>query len=320
MVDEALGHSLRIQGFDATREKNDVYLYQPLQTYNGRPLYVGQAHGQYVYFLERTPTDPKPYDSGWCLSASLGSGTAPSRMQLPTPAPSAAEDLLEAHWEVFQSESPARTERLGPRMWRRLTSKLQPLTVSAKSALFRAPMTFFWRLPKKAPEAPPKDFAGPADDEAGDECLPPLDPPDPMAPPDAPLEPLVEVWSEKHLQLVRVPHATGLLAEAIGSGDEATVRYLIDVHRRQFPQCRVWQYESDGFWVDCDLGDEVGLSPGPRPVATLLRPPRFVCRWAAAHCNSAEGAPLSLFPRPSRPPAPRIGLQGPGPPQTPQEV
>ena len=62
---EVEGHSLRVSGLGADR--NDLYVSQPPLTFASRPVYVGHATGQYLYYYTPLFGDDPPVD-GWCLS------------------------------------------------------------------------------------------------------------------------------------------------------------------------------------------------------------------------------------------------------------
>ena len=54
-LDTSAGPSLCLTGLEEA--SNDVYMYQPLQTYNGHPLYVGHVRGKYIYYYEPQEED-----------------------------------------------------------------------------------------------------------------------------------------------------------------------------------------------------------------------------------------------------------------------
>ena len=80
---------------------------QPLQTCNGRPFYVGHTLGKYIYWYEaqrkpdqHSPPSPRCPDSGWRLSAQLGSGTSQAVRALPDLTKSAAASVETADVEL----------------------------------------------------------------------------------------------------------------------------------------------------------------------------------------------------------------------------
>ena len=57
--------SLCLQGL--SDDADDVYVYQPLLTYNDRSVYVGHTTGNYIYYYVQDPNDKQLCEAGWCL-------------------------------------------------------------------------------------------------------------------------------------------------------------------------------------------------------------------------------------------------------------
>ena len=93
--DPCAEHSLHIEGLKGEDDENDLYVFQPLLSYNGRAVYIGHLHGKYIYYYSDEHGEKQEYRPGWCVSPYLGSGTPHFRLLLPRARPDAAYQALE---------------------------------------------------------------------------------------------------------------------------------------------------------------------------------------------------------------------------------
>ena len=70
---------------------NDLYVFQGLLTYNGRPVYIGHFTGKYVYYFLPQPHGKAAHATGWCLSEYLGDGAPSVRLGLDAAEPDFAD-------------------------------------------------------------------------------------------------------------------------------------------------------------------------------------------------------------------------------------
>ena len=295
-VDEGLGHSLAFTGLDPGL--NDIYVLQPLLSFNGQPLYVGHERGHYLFYYEPRPGHPRLYDSGWCVAPNLGSGAAPFRLTLHASPMSQAPSLLS--FALGDALPPARgagalLERLRLRVSRALGAFLRGRSARATATADLPPPT---RVPSelsatktatkkhsfkpslggalhRLSTASNRPLTGSLHDL---DALPEFASAEfgPGADPGFDAPRTVPLLSPEAAGLMRVPHSQELLTEAVAAGDLAVVRHLIGTYQRCFPQCLRWQCAAGhGLWQDLPEKAQADVAAAllqGRPRATVQTP------------------------------------------------
>eukprot|EP00667_Euglena_gracilis_P000168 EG_transcript_168 len=208
-VDPLAPQSMRIYGLD--KEDNDLYLYQPNVLYNDQPVFVGHTFGKYVYYYEPS-LDPgeRHYAPGWCLSPHLGSGCTKFRLRL--------------------------DEAISVRVIPKATNKSQ---LGRQGSLLHRMKTWLLTRSKKGAAA---TAAGVAKDKEKDPSSDGSSLSNSMRPPT----PATHMSAEKliDVQVDWVSHATSLLEDAIASGNQATMEFVLQQYHRQDPGCLLWHYRT----------------------------------------------------------------------------
>ena len=295
---EAAGHSVRITGLAA--EQNDLYVHQPPLLFNGRPVYVGHATGQYLYYYEPQPDDPGTRrDPGWCLSGCLGNGDTDVRLVLPT---HASEEQVR-----LRPETGLRTgcRRKGS-FWGRLRSCIpKKKTKSGRQSEASDEAAF---ASSGSGVAMPPASPGPA--EPGGPLAPPGPDPQRLRPDAAGLS--------------LVPRAVSLLEAAVASGESAMVGCALEAYLTRYPQCLLRQrHVGHGLWwaypphVQTQIARalaqgqrSVTIRDGPAAAAARLDlpapvPPHRAGSGAGCGRWCSTGAAGSGLPRPAWPPSRR---------------
>ena len=196
-------------------KQNDLYIYQPLLSYNRQPVFIGSTFGLYVYSYDPGPLGT--YSAGWCLSDYLGNGAPDFRLDLdprPTDLPTGGLD--------DRPPSPARSgaARRDRPVWKWVHNKWAQ-----------------WQS-RRAP-----DGARARVSCATDPAVPAI----PNSPAEAPVPTTVSVAAGG---LRWVPHAASMLEAAALSGDADVLAHVAQAYRCRLPHCLAWQYDTgDGLWT-----------------------------------------------------------------------
>ena len=209
---------------------DDVYLRHPIVKYNGRAVYVGHAHGKYVYYFqppkERDPGSGPAAPAGWCLASYLGDGSPAFRLPLPVTDPDAPVDSV--------SGSPRQrggTLKKTKSVWKRMKSSMFPSGSDSHSTA----------QDETEPLTPWPGDVDPWLAGAGDASNP--------TSPGAAAHPDVKLLSLSDVRLQWVPHATSLLQEAVQAGAADIIQHLIGLYQSAYPDALVWEYcASPGLW------------------------------------------------------------------------
>ena len=242
--EDVRAHSLRITALD--RRTNDLYVPQPPLMYNGRTVYVGHAHGHYIYYYKPQKSDKVMVDAGWCLSHYLGSANPDHRLCLgdpksPSPPLEGGAQLV-AGATQHSEPLPSRSSWWAQPWGKAKATILRPKTGPSGSRTV-------WSRIRGARWAEGSEGTD-GDGLAAEETLP-------SQPPEPP--PLEVGMSPEELGLVRVPHGFSVLEAAVSSGDEVSVRLIVTVthegERYPLPllsgEGRVWGREisaGEGIW------------------------------------------------------------------------
>ena len=215
VVDADTGPSLAIAGLEG--DHNDVYVCEPTVQYNGKPVYVGQAHGKYVYHYNARadPDGPEPFPDGWCVSKYLGNGSPPFRLLLDPPestdAPIAAESLADP-------DSPVPAIRHAPYSLKNFGSWLAAVFARDISVPAAGTGNLLDDGVRGVTEYPCA--------EAGCRDITP-----------------------EELQLQRLPHCLSVLQAAAASGAVEGVQYVIGRYKALHPRMLCWErFVEHGLW------------------------------------------------------------------------
>ena len=227
LVDQDGAHSLCLRGLD--EEDNDVYLYQPLLTYNAHAVYMGHLHGKYIYYyVPHGKAEGNPlYDEGWCLSPRLGSGAPTFRLLLPPPRAEAKAPQTPL--------TPSSSSNGHKYTW----ARVRRLKWFAPS-----PRRDSWGL--KALPVPDVDPVMPNNDAGGVQRL---------------NQPATRVLSAEQLRVQWIPHSTSLLQVAVAAGNEDIIRDLVRVYETWYPSCLRWKFAvGKGLWQEYSPGQQLEIS------------------------------------------------------------
>eukprot|EP00667_Euglena_gracilis_P000530 EG_transcript_529 len=210
VVDPQAPKSMRIYGLD--KEDNDLYLYQPQVLYNDQPVFVGHTNGKYIYYYDPCPEPgDRQYAAGWCLSPHLGSGRGKVRLKL--------DEAISA--EVAPKSSHGKLSE-----------------AAYTSLLHRVKSWLTMKSTKRAPAKGPHPLLSAGDSSSSLSGHPLM----------ATVVPTVE-RKLIDVQVDWVPHATSLLLDAITSGNQATIQFVLHLYHRQDHSCLKWQYRTqEGLW------------------------------------------------------------------------
>ena len=218
------GRSVRVEGLSGAADGSvdDVYVLQPLLTYNLRPVYVGHAHGHYLYYYEDLELRRRP---GWCAGAHLGSGRPEGRVAMPQA----------GHLPGGGARAAAAVpEKAALRHGKRCSDpEPGPAILDALVGAVRDNLLF----PRGAGRVAPEDGAG-AETRGS------------LADAAANPEPGPPAW-ERGVRTSWIPHAASVLHCAAASGDAATLACALGEYRARHARWLVWQYDAgQGLWRD----------------------------------------------------------------------
>eukprot|EP00667_Euglena_gracilis_P000775 EG_transcript_775 len=195
--------------YSLEKEDNDLYLYQPQVLYNDQPVFVGHTNGKYVYYYEPCP---EPGDRQYAAGWCLSPYLGSGRCPFRL-------KLEEAISDKVATKSGSSNDEEGYH-----ASLLQRL----KSWLLQ-------KGTKRAPKAKEMLFSGDESSWSGT-----------LRPPTATMVPAQKTVD---VQVDWVPHATSLLLDAIASGNQATIQFVLHLYHRQDQGCLKWQYRTrQGLW------------------------------------------------------------------------
>ena len=260
---EAAAHSLRITGLAA--EQNDLYVHQAPLLFNGQPVYVGQATGQYTYYYEPQPDDPGTWrDPGWCVSDYLGNGNTDVRLRLPTPT-SEEQGVLEPETGLGKRRRrqgsllgllpPSITKKKNKSSGQSTASDEAAVASSGSGAASNSlrsgsAKNVLLKQLKQSLGLRTADSAALAEDDAGLSVSAPSAVP--SAEPSSPSDksgPKTKCLGPDDLGLLIVPRAVSLLEAAVASGQSPMVCYALGAYEARYPQCLLWQHHvGHGLW------------------------------------------------------------------------
>ena len=224
-VHEGLGSSLWISGMGLG---SDLYVWQEPLKYNGKPVYIGQSYGHYLYYYEPTDADQKKHAPGWTASEFLGSGSPSFRLQLPELSEDSSSD---GDSDGEKAEGLGNTELVPFRLRFRRRTKRKATSSHGQIQGLSSCLEVI--------------SAADAVDANADDLLGSPSQPDPPAAPTT-----LETLTHHNLGIVRVPHSISLLEAAAASGSAEVVELVVQEYLERHPQCLRWEYHiGHGFWV-----------------------------------------------------------------------
>ena len=252
-------------------ELDDVYVHEPVLSYNRFAVFIGLERGLYLYYYTRTEGAPAP--SGWCISSYLGDGRPAFRLELegpPADRPLPPDPPRPRRSSAVPGLNHLRPAGFGQGLvpkWLKGFHLRKNFAASGGSDSDLAECSVSLCRPPGDPRAPPQhnvSLAGPAE-PGGDAPSSPEAPVPPAPPPTAgdsfaAADPggstrqtaeVRRLTAPGDFTLRPIPHARGLVEVAAAAGDPAVLDHVLGQYRARYPHCFRWQcHEGHGLWRD----------------------------------------------------------------------
>ena len=281
---EATPKSIRISNLGSARGWNDLYIPQPPLTYNAKPVFVGHAHGQYMYYY-RPPRGERSLKEGWCLSDYLGYGAPSFRLLLESLAEAEAPPSEDGAGEGAERGTDAQERDRRP-WWRLLKRKHLHIADLSKMCSKKTGATTGTAENVQYDTASHGTGNGPSAPEPVPDDPPTAAPSGDAEPSDESKAEEATVLSEEDVGLEWVPQTVSLLESAARSGHEATIRHVYHLYKDRYPLCLRWQHDIGyGLWDtypnSVQLQVTVALAQGQRRLAVERQRKDVVLDFAA---------------------------------------